>query len=391
MGKKIAIIIERMDTALGGAERSISELAEALSARGLEVFIIAATGRESDLNTRVLFPTKSNQHTGYQAFAAALKTHFAENKYDIIHSILPFDFADIYQPRGGSFAEAVLRNAISYENKILASFKNATSFMNLRRTTLLRAERRLCENPNGPIIAALSDYVAGQFKKHYGLDAQRITVIRNGVKTDRVTDKSRAEAMRNQIFAQLKINKNDNLTLLLFVANNFRLKGLACLIKAIAQAACGNTFLLVVGRDNPSAYRNIAAQLGIDSKIIFCKQIGDIQNVLAIADAAVLPTYYDPSSRVILEALAAGKPVITTVFNGAADLFTADRHGIIIDSPQNIPALSQAIKHFSNPENIKTASKAIIADNLQEKISITRVAKEMESLYNTIVERRRIK
>jgi UDP-glucose:(heptosyl)LPS alpha-1,3-glucosyltransferase len=391
MKKKIAIIIERMDTALGGAERSISELAEALSQRGMEVSIIATTGQMNSPNTHILFPAKSVKRTSYSAFAKALKKYLTKNTYDIVHSVLPFDFADIYQPRGGSYTEAAVRNAASYENKLLASFKKATAFMNLRRTALLHAEQRLCENLNGPVIAALSDYVARQFKEHYRIDPQRIMVIRNGVKTDRLIDKARVDALRKQIFGQLKVNESNNYTLLLFVANNFRLKGLGCLIKAIAVAANNKTLLMVVGRDNISAYRNMAKQLGIDNKIIFLSQVGDIQNVIAASDAVVLPTYYDPSSRVILEALAAGKPVITTRFNGAMDLFTHSRHGIVIDSPENIATLAQAINYFAQPENARKASDAIIADNLKEKISISRVAREMEALYNTIIERRRNK
>ncbi len=391
MKKKIAIIIERMDTALGGAERSISELAEALSQRGLAVSIIAATGQTNSPNTHTLFPDKSGKRTSYSSFTKTLKKHLSQNNYDIVHSVLPFDFADIYQPRGGSYAEAALRNAASYENRLLASFKKATAFMNLRRTALLHAERKLCENSNGPVIAALSDYVARQFKERYGIDPHRIVVIHNGVKTDRLIDKSRVAALRKQIFGQLKINENNNCTLLLFVANNFRLKGLGCLIKAIAAAANNKTFLIVVGQDNISAYHNMAKQLGIDNKIILLSHVGDIQNIIAASDAVVLPTYYDPASRVILEALAARKPVITTRFNGATDLFTASRHGIVIDSPENITALAQAISYFSQPENVRKSSDAIIADNLKEKISISRVANEMEALYNTIIERRRTK
>jgi UDP-glucose:(heptosyl)LPS alpha-1,3-glucosyltransferase len=390
MKKKIAIIIERMDPALGGAERSISELAEALLQRGMEVSIIAATGQTNNPKTHTLFPYKSGKRTSYSAFAKALKKHLSKNNYDIIHSVLPFDFADIYQPRGGSFAEAALRNAASYENKLFASFKKATTFMNSRRTVLLHAEQRLCENPNGPVIAALSDYVARQFKEHYQIDPNRITVIHNGVKVDRLIDKTNVDALRKQILSQSKITDRNNCTLFLFAANNFRLKGLACLIKAMTTSG-DNAFLMVVGRDNASAYRNTAEQLGITGKIIFLGQTGDIQNVIAASDVVVLPTYYDPSSRVILEALAAGKPVITTRFNGATDSFTAGRHGIVIDSPENISALAQAISYFSQPENVRKASDAIIADSLREKISISRVAEEMESLYNAIIERRRAK
>ena len=41
---KVAIIIERTDTALGGAERSVSQLADALIDNGIDVTILAAKG-----------------------------------------------------------------------------------------------------------------------------------------------------------------------------------------------------------------------------------------------------------------------------------------------------------------------------------------------------------
>jgi len=81
--------------------------------------------------------------------------------------------------------------------------------------------------------------------------------------------------------------------------------------------------------------------------------------------------------------------VITTKFNGAADLFVNNHHGKVIDSPENIPALAQAITYFADTDNIQKASQAILADNLKESISTTRLAKQLISLYDDIIEKRR--
>ncbi|GAG77050.1 unnamed protein product, partial [marine sediment metagenome] len=131
--------------------------------------------------------------------------------------------------------------------------------------------------------------------------------------------------------------------------------------------------LLIAGRDKPGKYRRLAGKLGIEREIIFLGPVRHIHNILSIADVAVLPTFYDPASRFILEAIAAGKPVITTRFNGAIDSFSDKRHGRIIDSPLDTAALSEAISHFSDPENIQKASNAIKADNLKAEISIDRM------------------
>jgi glycosyltransferase involved in cell wall biosynthesis len=390
--KKIALIMERIDIALGGAERSVLELAAALSALGLKVDTLAAKGKTNAKNIHILCQNTPGNRTGYFTFAKVLKKHLSENHYDIIHSVLPFDFADVYQPRGGSFAEAILRNAASYQNKFIESCKRVTAFANFRRAILLRAERILCKDSNGPVIIALSKYVAEQFKKHYGVSDDRIVVVPNGIKINKRIDIGHADNLRSQILAQLGLKEADNPVFFLFAANNFRLKGLACLIKAMQFVSPNITerkaYLIVAGNDRTHKYRRFAKKLNVHRKIIFLGAVRHIQNALSITDVAVLPTFYDPSSRYILEAIAANKPVITTKFNGAADLFVNDRHGKVIDCAENIPALAQAISYFTDTNNIRKASQAIVADNLEEKISISRVAEQLIPVYESILEKR---
>ena len=395
MKKKVAIIIERTNIALGGAERSIFELAAALSNLNIEVHTLAAKGNTETKNIHILCDEKPGKRTCYFAFAKALKNHLQQNSYDIIHSTLPFNFADIYQPRGGSFAEAVERNIASYQNKYIETYKKITAPLNFRRTILRRAEKKFCKKTDEPIIACLSQYVASQFKKHYNVNDERLAVIVNGIKTNKEIEAARADKLRSQILAKLKLKEADNPISFLFAANNFRLKGLSCLIKAMALAKSQNAnrkaYLVVAGNGGTTKYRYLARKLNIHKQIVFLGSVRHIQNALAITNVAILPTFYDPCSRFILEALAANKPVITTKFNGATDLFTDGKHGKIIDEPQNIPALAEAIKYFTNPDNIRKASEAIIKNNLKEKISISRAATQIDCLYEQILAKRRHK
>ena len=404
MNRKIAIIIERADMALGGAERSVFELAAELSALGLEVNILAANGPAGSKNIRTVCQDRPGKRVGYFTLEKSLRKHLSENHYDIIHSVLPFGFADVYQPRGGTYTESILRNAASYQNKFMESYKKLTSFANVRRTILQQAERKLCKKPNGPVIAALSNYVVEQFKRYYAVSNERIVIIPNGVKTDKQIDAGEANRLREQIMRQLAIQEADKPVFFLFVANNFRLKGLAVLLKAMQLASQHkgqsvgtalpdkhNAYLIAAGNDSTRRYRHIAKKLGVHKKVIFSGAIRHIQNALSIIDVAVLPTFYDPSSRFILEAIAAGKPVITTIFNGATDLFVNNRHGKVIDAPENVPALAEAINYFTNTSNIRKASEAIVADNLKEKVSVRRVAKQLASLYESILQRKATK
>jgi UDP-glucose:(heptosyl)LPS alpha-1,3-glucosyltransferase len=385
VNKRIAIIIERADVTLGGAERSVFELAAALSAEGLEVHVLAAKGNTKSRNIHILCQNAPGKRVCHFTFAKALRKHLALNKYDIVHSVLPFDFVDVYQPRGGSYAEAIIRNAASYMNTWAAMYKRATAFANYRRTIRLLAEKRLCRNPDGPKITALSNYVAEQFKRHYGLDDERVVVIANGVRINKQIDVAAAEKLRSQILTKLGVKEAQNPVLLLFVANNFRLKGLIPLLRAmqsaLADRADRQVYLVVAGRDKAHKYRRLGKKLGVHRNLVFLGRVRHIQNALSITDVAVLPTFYDPSSRFTLEALGAGKPVITTKFNGAADLFVGNRHGRIIDGPEDVGALADAISCFTDQKDIQKATQAIADDNLKEKISISRVAKQFVSLY----------
>ena len=388
---KLAIITERANITLGGAEKSVFELAARMALLGVDVKILAATGATQSRRVKVLC-SSSEKRIALKDFKKALLQHFKENHYDIIHSTLPFDFADVYQPRGGSYAEAAVRNTASYRNAVLRIFKLLTSFANIRRTSLACAEKKLCKKENGPIVAALSEYVRTQFKKHYNLPDERICVIPNGIRLPVSAQMLKTDKLRAQILAELNIRQADEAVFFLFVAHNFRLKGLASLIKALAVLKNKLTkrpaFLIVVGRGQTRKYRRLASRLNVRDRIIFFGPAGNIYNLLSCADAAVLPTYYDPSSRFILEALAAGKPVITTKYNGATDLFTADRHGKVFGSPDDIDSLAEAMRYFCSTENLAAAKKAIQQDDIESKISIEAHCRKLLALYDTIVRKK---
>jgi UDP-glucose:(heptosyl)LPS alpha-1,3-glucosyltransferase len=389
MKPKIAIIIERSDVSLGGAERSVSELADAIGEAGYETHIIAAKGEATAPNVHILCGDKAGKRTGYQVFARELRKHIEVNHYDILHSVLPFDFADIYQPRSGTFAESIIRKAATYSCPVIATLKVKTAFLNFRRTAWFNAERRLAEGQTGPLVIAISNYVAEQFRTHYYIPEKRMVVIPNGIKPAGHIDKSSVDSLRTKLSAQ------PGSILFLFVGHDFQRKGLDCFIEAIGRLRKKDSqtpaIAVVAGRGNPAAYRRLAAKLGVEEKIVFLGDVKNIHELIAASDVAVLPTFDDPCSRFILEALAAGKPVITTKFNGAIDLFTNNRHGRAIDDPRDIDSLSEAIGYFADRRNLNLAADAIISDNLRRNVSVSRVAGELKVVYDDILAKRRIK
>lgn len=384
---KIALIIERMDVQLGGAERSISELSQALTQQGLDITLLAAKGQAQDTHSYVLCED-TGKRTDHATFSRALQMHLRSHSYDVVHSVLPFDFADIYQPRGGSYTETIVQNAASYQNPITEKFKRLTAFANRRRQQWLAAEHSLSSGRKGPVIAALSQYVVRQFKQHYDTPDERIALIANGVNTHRPVDAEAVRQFDQTVREQLQIPREQQPVFFLFGAHNFRLKGLGPLLKAFTQSAQPNKILLIAGQGNAQPYQRLIQKHCLDKQVLFLGATSQIQHALAACHVAVLPTFYDPASRFILEALAAQKPVITTRFNGACDLFTSNRHGLIIDSPLNIDALAQAINALTDSQTRLAMAHAIGQDGLIEKVSIQRVAQELIALYTAIFKKK---
>jgi hypothetical protein len=65
-----------------------------------------------------------------------------------------------------------------------------------------------------------------------------------------------------------------------------------------------------------------------------------------------------------------------------------NRHGIVIDKPEDISALTEAIVYFTDPNNIEKASQAIAEDKIGEEISIRRAARQLASVYESILQRK---
>ena len=90
-----AILIERADIELGGAERSVSELTAELRQQGVAATILAAKGTAGE-NTQILCGDYAGKRVPLKVFEKAVQEHLERNTYDIIHSTLPLSQLPIF-------------------------------------------------------------------------------------------------------------------------------------------------------------------------------------------------------------------------------------------------------------------------------------------------------
>jgi UDP-glucose:(heptosyl)LPS alpha-1,3-glucosyltransferase len=176
--------------------------------------------------------------------------------------------------------------------------------------------------------------------------------------------------------------------LFLFVAHNFRLKGLYPVLDAlrILVAAARPVHLAVVGGGPVKSFQQTAARLGVSERVTFCGVVDDTAPYYAAADAFVHPTFYDPCSLVTLEAWASGLPIITSRFNGAAELMTPGREGFVIDDPWDARQLANKIELLLDETlraQMAEAGRRLALEHPSEKNF-----KAIEEIYHQCAERR---
>jgi UDP-glucose:(heptosyl)LPS alpha-1,3-glucosyltransferase len=195
-------------------------------------------------------------------------------------------------------------------------------------------------------VIAISKTVARDLVQWHGVAPERIEVIYNGVNCELFTPQNRT-ALRDDTRRRLGI-PSDRICAL-FVANEFRRKGLSTAIEAIADLDLRDIELLVVGRDDPAAYAKLARGLGVSDRVAFAGAQSDLRPYYAAADIFVLPTRHDAFGLVITEAMAAGLPVIVSAEAGASELITHGDDGYVLVDPRSADALAASLKELLDP------------------------------------------
>jgi UDP-glucose:(heptosyl)LPS alpha-1,3-glucosyltransferase len=215
---------------------------------------------------------------------------------------------------------------------------------------------------------------------YYGIPEDRIVTIYNGVDTEYFHPRNRK--YREEIRSRYGLSAED--LLLLFVSHNFRLKGLRYLIQALSlvRAMKSNVKLLVVGRDRAAPYRRLAKKVGCSDDVLFAGGVRDLERYYDSADILVHPTFYDPCSLVVLEALASGLPVITTRHNGAGWIINEGKEGFALDDPRDVEALAEKILYLVDPVRLHKVSIAArrLAVKFSQKRSYQAMLKTMKSM-----------
>jgi UDP-glucose:(heptosyl)LPS alpha-1,3-glucosyltransferase len=112
--------------------------------------------------------------------------------------------------------------------------------------------------------------------------------------------------------------------------------------------------LVVCGSDRDRRYRRLAVRHGIADQVKFLGFVDDVEATFAGCDLFAFPTFYDPCSLVVPEALQAGLPVLTSGCNGAAELIDDGKTGYVVADPWNLAAWADRLARLIDDETLRT-------------------------------------
>ena len=246
---------------------------------------------------------------------------------DVVHGFARTRLQDLYRAGGGSHADYLRRNH--------SGLAHTLRRLSPRHRTLLAIERSVFRDPHQRIQCA-SRLVAETLVSQCEVDPARILLLPNAVDAERFSSPG---AIRDGARLRREHGK-DAERIWLFPGSGWRRKGLDPLLAAMRHLDDRDLRLWVAGRDRARPWKARAQTLGLADRVDFLGERSDMPAVYQAVDGVVLPTRYDPFANVTFEAAAAGKPIITSAANGAAEWLAGDLE--IIRDAGDSTALSAA-------------------------------------------------
>ena len=363
----------------GGAERYLIDLCARMASEDFEVHVYAEHWDEENLGIHfhqvrtIRFPKSLR----LLSFAVRATREMMNGHFDVTLGVGNTLGSDVLQPHGGVHWAWFWRSLRAYDHPFLWLIKFLGRVLSPKQWIQGYIEnapykkKKLCK------IIAISDMVKQDIMQWYGIPENQIEVVYNGVDTERFHPRNRQ--YREEIRRRHGIRDE---FVILFVSNNFRMKGLGHLIKALAEIKKEDhppVKLLVLGRDRRGPYLRLAEKMGISEEVVFAGSTDEPEKYYGAADLLIHPTFYDACSLTVLEALASGLPVITTASNGASGVITSSQGGFVISDPRDEKNLSQKLLFFFSRE--VRGEVSIAARKLAEHYSLEKNWIAMKDIF----------
>lgn len=308
----------------GGLQRDFLRIALETQARGfnIRIYTLEWEGDIPDGFEIIVVPVSAlTNHTRYRKYHAWVVSALKKYPVERLVGFNKMPGLDVYYAADSC-----------YEDK--AQNQRSWAYRHTPRYDLFSEfEESVFSRDSETEILMISSVQIPLFEQYYSIQPERIHLLSPGIARDRI-----APANRNDIRADFRreMKLGDDEILLLMIGSGFITKGLDRILiamSALPQSLLDRARLIVIGQDNPAAFRRMALKLGLSGRVSILKGRDDVPHFLMGADLLVHPAYVENTGTVLLEAIVAGLPVIATDICGYAPYVEKADAGRLIPSP----------------------------------------------------------
>ena len=376
---KVALVAHHA-RATGGQDRYLLELARHLAPRH-EVHVVAVRAEGLDgtnVTVHELGLTDRPVLALEPRFARRAAAVIQGKNFDIVHGVggsLPGANVITAQYVHAAWHEARHRYHVK-EDSLLDGWYHA-----LVRAQAVAYDRRAYGHPALKAVIAVSRTTAGELTRHYGVAADRITVVHNGADPT-LFDPDRYPWARAELRKELRLAPD---ALVALLVGTYARKGLETAIRAVANASPA-LHLVVAGSGDAAQAKGWARAANLGDRLHLLGPRTDVGRLYAASDIFVLPTRYEPFGMVIAEAMAAKLPVVVSGASGAAELITPGVSGCVIERADDVSGFAAQIKALVL-DPAKRAAIGRAARQAATAVSWPSVADQTEAVYRAALRR----
>jgi sugar transferase (PEP-CTERM/EpsH1 system associated) len=233
-------------------------------------------------------------------------------------------------------------------------------------------------------IVAISAKLGDNFCRFNGISMRKLQVIPYGINTrEYVKTALKSDKQRREV----GLNAED-----LVVGTVGRLipeKDIGTLLRAFKSVTdiFSNAKLVIVG-DGPLKLdlKDIVRELKISDKVFFLGYRNDIPDIIGILDLFVLSSVFESFGIVLLEAMAAQKPVVATNIGGIPDIVADGVSGILVP-PHDPGSLSKAIIEILNDKS-RAAAMGLEGCKIAQNFDTDKMAAGYQGLYEALLSKK---
>lgn len=313
----------------GGLQRDFLRVARAALARGHRVRALVTDWQgevPAGLEVTTLPVSSASNHRRMADFATAVARALPGLEADLSLGFNRLPGLDAYFASDSCFAEQLAAKPLPA--RLLPRYR---VYLDLERRTL---ERAYC--------FFLNEDQRVEYRRHYALADSRCEVLPPGIEADRRRPDNAAEVRER---GRRALGLMPHHRVILFLGSGFRVKGLDRALAAFAALppeVAADARLLIAGNDDATPYLGTLDRDQRDRVQVLGAR-DDVPALLQVADLLLHPAYRESAGLVLLEAAAAGLPVLTTDTCGFASQVCEAGAGQVIASPFRQPVLDRTL------------------------------------------------